>query len=71
VTSTSSKGIMPGPKDAARPMIQNKMATVKIVQNTIFLLNAGSRFQKTFEQNKFGLEFAAHPEGALKSKVLD
>jgi hypothetical protein len=70
VTRTSSKGITPGPKDPARPMIHNKMATVKIVQNTIFLLNAGSRF-KTFEQNKFGLEFVAHPERALKSKVLD
>jgi len=38
VIRTSSKGITDGPKAAARPMIQSKMATVKIVQNTGFSL---------------------------------
>jgi hypothetical protein len=39
VLSTRSRGITPGPKLAASPTIHNRMASVKIVQNTALLLN--------------------------------
>jgi hypothetical protein len=40
VPSTRSRGITPGPKLAASPIIHNRMASVKIVQNTALLLRA-------------------------------
>jgi hypothetical protein len=38
VPNTSSRGITPGPKFAASPIIQSNTASVKIVQNTALLL---------------------------------
>jgi hypothetical protein len=37
VPNTSNRGITPGPKLAARPIIHKRMANVKIVQNTALL----------------------------------
>jgi len=37
VPNTSSRGITPGPKLAANPIIHSRMANVKIVQNTALL----------------------------------
>jgi hypothetical protein len=34
VPNTSSRGITPGPKLAASPIIHSRMANVKIIQNT-------------------------------------
>jgi hypothetical protein len=39
VPNTSNRGITPGPKLMASPIIHNKTASVKIVQNTTLLLN--------------------------------
>jgi hypothetical protein len=69
VTRTSSKGMISGPKDAARPMIQNRMAAVKIVQNTALLLKRVVTFPEKIAIQQFGLEFVARPEGALQSRV--
>jgi hypothetical protein len=63
VIKTSNKGITPGPKAVPRPMIQNRMTTVKIVQNTVFLLHVSCTFKNSNQQ--FGLEFVARPEGQL------
>jgi hypothetical protein len=54
VTRTSSRGMTPGPKATARPIIHKRMATVKIAQNTGLLLNVRSRF--LIRTNQFGLE---------------
>jgi hypothetical protein len=42
VPNTRRRGITPGPKLAASPTIQSRMASVKIVQNTALLLNGRS-----------------------------
>ena len=39
VPNTSSRGITPGPKVMASPIIHRRMASVKIVQNTALLLS--------------------------------
>jgi hypothetical protein len=39
VPSTSNRGITPGPKVMASPIIHKRMASVKIVQNTALLLS--------------------------------
>ena len=39
VPSTSNRGITPGPKLMASPIIHKRMASVKIVQNTALLLS--------------------------------
>jgi hypothetical protein len=42
VPNTSRRGITPGPKLAASPIIHSRMANVKIIQNTALLLNGWS-----------------------------
>jgi hypothetical protein len=42
VPNTINRGMTPGPKLAASPTIHNKMASVKIVQNTALLLGGRS-----------------------------
>jgi hypothetical protein len=42
VPNTTSRGITPGPKLTASPIIHRRMASVKIVQNTTLLLNGWS-----------------------------
>ena len=46
VPNTRRRGITPGPKLAASPTIHSRMASVKIVQNTV-LLQMGGRVQKS------------------------
>jgi hypothetical protein len=63
VIRTSNKGITPGPKAAARPTIQSRMATVKIVQNTALLPHVLPRFKKFEQAVRF--KVVARPEGPL------
>jgi hypothetical protein len=46
VPSISSKGITSAPKLAAKPSIHSRIATVKIVQNTAFLLKSYGGYAK-------------------------